>query len=241
MVSSKYQWRKFLPAKDIEYANKLYHEKYLYSATISFRLAFYVRWAEKKTFEELCKALDDRFTARSRWQGFDTTTTTMLPTLVEKTQIYVLSQFIKKNKKVFRTRIENNAVMFYTVTDATMHQIFHFIKQNTDYKIKKLYLPQDVNIPRATIIVKRKPEFQYKVYIKYSKYPEETKKQFLAYIQANSSSINAPDGLISRLSNLKSRHIAGFYYINDQSLLLFIQLISPDLVKKIYTLQQQTP
>jgi hypothetical protein len=236
MVSSKYQWRKFLPAKDIEYANKLYHEKYLYSATITFRLAFYVRWAEKKTFEQLEQTLTRRFTLRSNWD----TTTKVEPTLAEKTQIYALSQFIKKNKGVFRTRVENNSVMFYTETEAVMHQIFHFITQNTDHKIKKLYIPADANIPRATIIVKKKPEFQYKVYIKYAKYPEETKKQFLTYIQSNTG-INAPDGLISRLSNLKSRHIAGFYYINDQSLLLFIQLISPDLVKKIYTLQQQTP
>jgi hypothetical protein len=211
----------------------------LYAATISFRLAFYVRWAEKKTFDQLCKILDDRFEKNTQWK-FSAPLQTTLPTLAEKTQIYALAQFIKKNKGVFRTRIENNSVMFYTETDAVMHQIFYYIKQNTDYKIKKLYIPHDVNIPRATIIVKRKPEFQYKVYIKYSKYPEETKKQFLNYIQANAG-INAPDGLISRLSNLKSRHIAGFYYINDQSLLLFIQLISPDLVKKIYTLQQQTP
>jgi hypothetical protein len=155
---------------------------------------------------------------------------------VEAEQIYAIAKKRKESSDV-RFRVEGSMLYVYTLTAESLEQIIDDLELG---KLVKDICRPPVGMPELdpTIIYAKYPKHKFKVTLREGKYTAQTKSQINSYLKSFPLGISMSKGLRNKLTNDRDTYMAGYYFINDEEILPFLRMISPDFVKNIFHIKQ---
>jgi hypothetical protein len=86
------------------------------------------------------------------------------------------------------------------------------------------------------VIYMKNPTHKFRVTIAEKIYDSTVHEQIIAYAKNHPDNIKLSKSMTRQHSN--RRYMRGYYYVNNTEVLLFLKLISPDFVKKIFRVEQ---
>jgi hypothetical protein len=240
---SKIQWNKYVAESGVLDTNKMYYGKYPYRAELNipgcwllhnlpknFNLEFF----ENKVKERKLKyANSGSFVAPRSWQNLRERE--IMDS--EPVQLFMLAN-LRRDRKDIRTRIENTTYHIYAETEKVLTEILDSTVNIGQY-VKKICRPP-INTPVMDVntIYMKKPQHKFKVTLRESEFSNDTKKQIIDYLNNFPESVTIPYGLNDRLHSDRLAYMSGYYFIDDEQVLPFLRMISPNFVKNIYRIEK---
>lgn len=217
---------------------KMYYGKYLYRAELEIDAIFYSRYVNAKTgLEKLKGIIDSRKRAiRKRQDGsylgmLDKSVLNANADLIYNTTMHL------KTIKGLRFRVEHNTIGIFAETEEIL---LNALTPNLRGFVKTIHRPVNPNAKlmlEDNVIFHPDPQYKFKVFIKTKKYGSSLGKQILNYASNYEKDIHISDSLTGKLAMERSMPISGYFYANSTEPLLFLKMISPDFVNKIYRLE----
>jgi hypothetical protein len=162
---------------------------------------------------------------------------------LENADVFLLENLRRiktKYANIVKVRVEEPNVQIYSENEEMLKEIVkEFNTVDLDF-ISKITGPESGTeniLLNNSIIVKTDPGFKYKLTLRTGQFDINTKHQLLNYIDNLDNQVycNAA-GRNALASNHKSVYTAPFLLVNDLSLAVFINLISPGVVTNIHEL-----
>jgi hypothetical protein len=228
IIAERNLWSKLgVTKKIIVNTPKLFYNKYAFKADLwvdggyMYRMALYYKTFDR--FEEYIKLHKSR---RYEYNGLNIL------------QLYSLSEAQTLFGKKIRIRAEGKNVSIC----AESEEILYNILKSTSMRghIRKIYRPSNkeamTKIENNVMFVK-KPKFKFRVMIRSGVYSLEIKKQVLNYLENHKDSIIVTNSIIDNLKINRNTYMAGYFHVNDTDVLLFLKMIVPRFIGKIFQLE----
>jgi hypothetical protein len=141
-----------------------------------------------------------------------------------------------------KMRIEEPRIQFYAETEEQLLNIVQTYIDSGDHQhIESIAGPKDteseVILNSGGIIRKRDIGYTHKVILKDGKYPQEVRTGLLNYLNnLGKETAKIPDGLLKMLGNQSGFIWSAYFYVNDPSIVTFVNLMYPTLVSNIHEL-----
>ena len=137
-----------------------------------------------------------------------------------------------------KIRVEEPHLHIYSNSDQELKHIANRIKSKS--AIVELTGPGDLDTQRlleyGVIFRKKATDYKYKIVFRDGRYPTDTKKQILSYLDGLGDIVRVTKGVRKMLESQFSHSWGVYFYTNDTTILTFISLISPTIVSNIHEL-----
>jgi hypothetical protein len=162
--------------------------------------------------------------------------------LITHAQVDQLSYWldIKTNlKDSIKIRIEEP---YLTVYSNDPDQLYNIVKENYPERLQEIHAPANSAsidiLNRGEIVVKKEPEFQYKIMLKENKLRNlSAKRNLLDYLyNLGDDEVCLTKSLIKHLGSNNIWFPGGYFYAKDEKIVTFINLIVPECIAGIYKL-----
>jgi hypothetical protein len=242
MDSSKSRWNKYVEDKNIFDTTKMFYSKYPYKAEIKVSGAWMLHnRPSKPTLEYYQKIIKERqekykksgaMTAPDSW--FNLRQREIMD--VEAPQIYAIAKMRKESNDI-RFRVEGSMLYVYTFTADTLEKAIDTLELG---KIVKDIWRPPVGMPELdpTIIYSKYPKHKFKVTMREGKYSAQVKSQISSYLKSFPLGVSMSPNLRTKLEGDKDSYMSGYYFIDDEQILPFLRMISPNFVKNIFHIKQ---
>jgi hypothetical protein len=256
MALSKSKFQKFgIGPNFIKDTPKAFYGKYLYKAELRINGVSMLRYAHEQTsISDFCNTVQKRknlikeYAKQRMAYGADKSNYETYFSSWERPiynsdpiMLYKIYQIISKLPGSYRYRLESNHVSLFFNTDTEMFNTLNSIHKIEKGNIRNIWQPvNDESIEQLSegVIFMKNPKFKFRVMIKEDRYDAETKKQILAYVDNQEKQILIPKGMRRILEHPSRFYMRGYFYTNDESLLMFLKMIEPNFVRKVYRLEQ---
>lgn len=243
MDSSLYQWNNLLDDKDIRDSSRVFFEKYLYRAEFKIpggREIRHFRLANSfKETEDYLRLRLKEYTKRgysSYFQSYsDQGVLRALQKLDAKT-IFTFNTLMKTYAGQARFRSEHDSFAVYTMTEDLLWEIVNssaiavrFLEFITKPTAETLPLLQGGN----TLLV-NDDSYGYKIILREGTKNLHERTQLRNLIENSDDAIKPTQGVANRLKH--SMWMTGYIYALDEQWVSMVQLVAPNLVRKIYKL-----
>lgn len=232
----KLSWSKLdVSQKLIKPTPKLFYNKYAFKVDLILSGAELYRTAGRfhdyKAFANYVETQKHNHTYRSAW--INRTIQDANPK-----KLYSIFEFTKKYGKSIRARgegthlsicSETEEILFTIIKDAKLsnfvHTLFRPVNEEATQKLNE-----------DTIFVGN-PKFKFRVMIRGAVYKPDVKKQILNYFENYKDSIIVTPGVIYLLGQDRQSYIQGYFHVDNTDVLLFLKMIHPKFIGKIFTLE----
>lgn len=249
MDSFKSQWNKFVLSENILDTTKMFFEKYHYRAEMNVSGASHIRTAISRyqsysKFKSHIDIIKESAQSRYRDQNVGSWYKKTLQHQIDMNafQLWEIAKACEQHKGNIRTRAEKGKFAIYTETEVQLIDIIMSAKKYIVPHLTTIHRPANDKAKlrlEDKVIFVNKPKHNFKVLVKEHSCPNDTKKQILAYLNNFNNDVTLPFSLERSLKDEKHNWMRGhYYYVNDLSMLTFLQMISPKFVNKIFKLEQ---
>jgi hypothetical protein len=134
-------------------------------------------------------------------------------------------------------RIEEPRLSVYA-TDETMIQSFaRAIDPDNRHQITSITGPKNDEhsklLQNNSILVKRKPEFRYRVFFKERQYKHEARQQIYEYLTCMGDLVRMTDHTKVSLTKPHDWIWGCYFYTNDPGIADFVRLINPEIIREV--------
>ena len=235
---------------------KIYYSKYSYRAEFSINGAHLIGYTSEKnysTFNRFESLVDARIQGSKRqiernkdnymgyrWNRIHTATIGANAKLLFK-----IGKALDVLKGKIRTRVEGSGLCVYVETEEQLLSLLNGCRELRSY-LKEMQRPatadSKLKLEENVIFTKEEPKYKWKVQLKTKHYKDDVKEQIWNYLENFPDSVILPKGVKERLNPKRDKpqsYNHGNYYVNDESSLLFLKMIAPDFVFKIFKLEKK--
>lgn len=246
MDSFKSQWIKFTSEERILPTSKIFYNKYLYKVALYVPCASFLisTFWSGTTIDDLQSRIDSYKNYEKSMMPISWNHRRLVNQIdnVNTTQLIHIFDLMTKFNGLIKTRVEQNKLTVYTETPEVLTQILSY----SDYiysAICEIYAPESdskIDQLRNNTIFMQNPAHKFKVDIKECRYTETEKLQICNYVDQHPTAIFLVDTMERRLRNGSKGYLHGYFYIDDESLLMFLKMICPKFVRTIYKLERRS-
>lgn len=235
-----------LTVKQVNTKKKFFNE-YLYKAVINAPGCRLIN-DKKVQYCGMDQALRDRieFLNLQKSNSYSRYFTSRAEYLIKNARVDQLDYWlsIKNNlKDSVKIRLEEPNLTIYSNDP---DKLFNLIKENYPERLIEIHMPENsasIDILNSGgIVVKKEPEFPYKILLKENKLRNiETKRNLLDYLyNLGDDEICLTKSLVKHLGSNTIWFPGGYFYAKDEKIVTFINLIAPDCIAGIYKLSYAT-
>lgn len=153
--------------------------------------------------------------------------------LADAAQLVILNKVLGQFKGVVRTRLEADTISVFSENEETLVEFIRALKSPVE-EVTRPSSPEAEEKLRNNTIFSKTMRHNYRVEVTYGKYTPEIKKQILNYVRNYDGEITLSPSIAKNLET--DRPISGYFHCEDTDVLLFLKMIAPSFVKKIFTL-----
>lgn len=162
--------------------------------------------------------------------------------LTDARLLYSIHEICQTLKGKIRLRTEHTTLSIFTDTEEQLLTILNGCRRVQSFLVeiqRPASLDVKARLEESVIFSKTLPKYKWKVQLRAKKYTISAREQIWNYLDNFPDAVILPKGVKGRL-NPKNRQEwnQGNYYVNDESALLFLKMIAPDFVHKIFKLEQ---
>ena len=160
-------------------------------------------------------------------------------------QIYTVHQTLQKFKGDVRVRTEKNKISICTVTEEKLLEVLTTLKAKG--LVINIFQPASEEaaekIKDGILFVGSDPKLKFRAMIRSKRYNSTVRTQIANYVDNYEGTILMSDYLKQKLrkpATVKDgdeQYISGYFYVDNMEALMFLQLISPTFVGKIFPLE----
>lgn len=238
MALSKSTWNKFTRGGSnvkIKDTPKIFYNKYCWKVEFTLpggRFLEYSksRYPTRKSFiEYIADRRKEEQSRLARWgdNSYSSIANANGEDLWEFRQMHLL------NKNCVRLRTEGSTTSVFTTSEEVALKFANkFSPMLTE--IMRPASPEAEEKLKNNVIFNGRKNYKHRVNIKAGRYNTDVKLQILNYLQNYEGDIYVSPGIAHNLAN--DSIIRGYFHCNDTGSLLFLKMISPDFVGKIFTI-----
>lgn len=236
-------------------STRLYYRKFLVKAIIQINggtLLHHLRNRINQSFVKFNTAVDKRkrdasaflldfdksTVPKQQWSQYDRIVLyTKSDAASDAKHLFAVHTALLKHKIKYRIFLEE--VALYAANEETLVGFLNDIDLDTvniSYIERPETATQQAKLECGVLFFKKEPKHKWKIQIKPRVYSIDEKNQFTSYVLNQGGNIVIPARLTHQLTY--RHYIQGAYYANDESVLLFLKMILPDFVSKIFKLEK---
>lgn len=225
-------WKNLSPDIQIEHTSKKFFKQYLY------KLEVHAPGCKSIREYDIGKHIDTRkLYARSYGTGswWDRRLKEVLETADVKF-LYVIQDIINRFPDA-KIRTEEPKINFYCDSDAMLEAIALAISSEYKHNIISVTVPEN-DIARELltsnkILVKKKPEYQYRVWFREKQFSQESRQQVYQYLSNLGDLIKMSPTTANHLVKPGDWIWGSYFYTKDPGVAEFIRLINPDMIREV--------
>lgn len=214
---------------------KLFYNKYAFKADMDVPGSRLLRHASRlKTYEKFSEYVESRKAtyARSTWDArYNDGASTK--------QLYSFYESMKKYGNKIRMRGELGHLSVCAETEEILQDVLMLAKVKG--QITAVFLPASdeamEKLKDGTFFVSN-PKFKFRAMIRSAYYKPDVKKQILNYFENYKDSIIVSASILDSLRFDRPSYIKGYLHVDSTDVLLFLKMIHPRFIGKIFTLEQ---
>lgn len=225
-------WKNLSSEIQIEFTSKKFFKQYLH------KLEIYAPGCKSIRDDDIGLSIDQRkMFARSYQVGswFDQRLLRHLQA-ADIGFLYALKDIIHEYPEV-KIRTEEPKLTFYCDSDTMMQSVAKSISPDYRHYITSVTGPEnsiaETLLAGNKILVKRKPEYQYRVWFREKQFSFESRQQVYRYLNNLGDLIKITDTTISHLNKPGDWIWGSYFYTNDPGIVEFIRLINPDMIREV--------
>jgi hypothetical protein len=138
-------------------------------------------------------------------------------------------------------RIERNTLIYYAVDTLELHDILNKVQKHVNNNIRTIYQPvsleQSIKL-EDNLVYSKTIDYKFKVTLGSGRFDPDIRQQILDYLNALGDEIKITDKVKLRLGSVANYIHACHLYTNDTGNILFLTMIAPKFVKKIYKVEK---
>ena len=146
-------------------------------------------------------------------------------------------QYIKDLYPDVKIRTEEPKVQIYAESEQILKDIVNDIDSKYHKHILNFSGPENQDVQNLLetnkVLVKNKPNYQFKVILREKKYSSESRQQILNYLDNLGDLIKIPEGTRDLLSKSHGWMWGCYFYTNDPGVVDFVRLINPDIIREV--------
>lgn len=238
-------WTKLNPNIIYEPTSKQFFNKYLAKIEINCPAGRLINSKEQNTDLALKNRIEwakvsRRYNYGGSWMNWQTPSHRLDE--AEAGQIENLKEIKRDLKDSVKFRIEEPTVQIYAVDESALKDVVNAINPEYTCRIRMVQFP--INDATSTMLMEGKVllkansriDYMYRVHLKDGEYPQDTKKSVLNYLTNLGDEVKMGDTTMKRLSGSYDYLWGSFIYVNDPSILTFLNIIHPNIISKIHEL-----
>lgn len=163
-------------------------------------------------------------------------------TLSQEVDLDLLSdirEFARTHQHAIKLRIEEPKLQIYTQDEQMLKSFAHLLGNNKIF-IEEIHGVMDTDhesiLESDAIICKHPVKYSHKVMLREGTCAPEIKQQILNYLESLEDLVDVSEGTKRELLKPFSSIWGAFFYTNDPSVITFLNLIQPGIVRKIHPL-----
>lgn len=233
-------WTKLTPTCKVRDTVKLFYGQYLYKAVLHIPLAGVIRSAKdsKLSIESLVdirKSNYNKFYSNVKWKGRSDHIRRDQYTNVDIEQLKHWCEVFANHKNEIKHRIEEPWVQIYTNNE----QLLYNIIKNDGKSLLELYRPKNndsIQILQSNqIIVKKQPEYQYKIFLKEGyNLSADLRTSLAQYFDSLGYEVKLTKAVYHNLFTRKLWFTGGYFYAKDDKIVTFLSLMAPGFISGIF-------
>lgn len=229
-------WNKLNPSIKIHSTHKQYYGKYLWRVLLKVqggRLIY-------SKIDNLDIAIQNRRDHEHRmvnWAGSWLQRKRLSPS-VDRELLERFREYHKNNKHV-RIRVEEPNIQVYAETEVELKNFVQHFSQYPEIfrEVHGVFDSVQEQILKSDKIITRVPnKWRYKVLFREGVIDAQIKLSILAYLDNLGDQVQVSESIRHQLERPYNTLWGGFIYLNDDSIITFINIMSPGLVRKIHEL-----
>lgn len=239
MMTDSLYWTQLNPNINFEPTRKQFYNQYLCKLVIDCPCGRLINDDPVDLKFALRRRVED-----SRWQNYGGSWASRHNKDLDRADVALLGALIdiKKEFTEVKFRVEEPWVQIYAATEDTLKVVAERIPVDFRTAITLIQLPESeeqaalLKENKILLSPKSKVTFKYKVFLKDGNYAVETKRQVLEYLRNLGPDAQVSTGTAMMLSKPYEYTWGCFVYVNDPSILTFLNIISPNMVSQIHEL-----
>ena len=160
----------------------------------------------------------------------------------EAGQIENLKEIKRDLKDSVKFRIEEPSVQIYAVDESSLKDLVSRINPQFTSRIKAVQFPKDDNVAamlmegKVFLKANSRITYKYRVHLRDGEYTQDTKRSVMSYLTNLGDEVKMGGTTVSRLTGQYDYLWSAFIYVNDPSILTFLNIIHPNIISKIHEL-----
>lgn len=150
--------------------------------------------------------------------------------------LYHLQGLISEYPDV-KIRIEDPKLSIYATDELMIQSFARAIDPDNWHNIISITGPKDLEIQKLlsnnAIIVKRKPEFSYRVFFKEKQYSHQTRYQIYNYLNELGDIVKMTPHTKDSLTKPHDWIWGCYFWTNDLGIAEFVRMINPDIIREV--------
>lgn len=226
-------WKNLSKDIEITYTSKQFYKQYFY------KLEVRAPGCKSIHAEDIQKDLTHRGRSQPGYNvGGSWWNTRLQKWLVQAdlTQLNRLQQ-VKNNFPDVKVRTEEPKVSFYAENEQILKDVVTAIDSKYHKDVISFSGPENYDMQKIletnNVLVKNKPEYQFKVTLREKKYSSESRQQILNYLDSLGNLVKVPNGTRELLSKSHGWMWGCYFYTNDPGVVDFVRLINPDIIREV--------
>lgn len=239
MMTDLSYWTQLNPNIKYEPTRKQFFNQYLCKLVLNCPAGRLINEAPVDIKHSLRRRVED-----ARWHNYGGSWAVRRNKDLERADAILLGALIdiKRDYSEVKFRVEEPWVQIYAETEDTLKVIAQRIPVGFESSMTTISFPETEE--QATLLKENKillrpnskVNYKYKVFLKDGNYPVETKKQVLEFLYNLGSDAQVSEGTQHMLGRQYEYTWGCFVYVNDPTVLTFLNLISPNMVGQIHEL-----
>ena len=235
-------WFKFgIVSKHIKKTKKLFYGKYLFQVSLKIPGIYLYRevknYGSRKSFVEYVDNKKQYVSQNNYW------TLRHLKDADPK-QIFATWQKLKDFEDRIKVRVEASKISICADSEETLREVLTSLK-SIKAETVSLFLPaneEEAEKMKDGILFVSDPKLKFRAMIRSRRYDETVRTQIHNYVENYEGTILMSPNLKYKLTNSgnSNDYISGYFYVDNMECLMFLQLICPTFVGKIFPLESHT-